>query len=189
MNRFTHAFGASVPLESGGVGATSSVPPYCGGQRQFQQMLKDLGYYPGAIDGKVGSGTLRGAAAFARANGLPTGHVTSAFCKTLVASWEASRPSVPVPMPPFVAPPAPPAWPPAAPAVVVPPTPPASRRELPVDPGQRLPATHAPPPAKPPASTTTGLAKMMTGTNIAIGAGALAALGLLIYVATRDEGG
>lgn len=82
--------GLDVTTPKGPVTMTSA-PPYCGSPAGLQQMLHDLGYYAGAVDGAFGKNSLAAARAFALDNSLPTSGVTPAFCDTLAAAWTAKK--------------------------------------------------------------------------------------------------
>lgn len=67
---------------------------YCGSKFGFQQMLADLGFYAGAIDGKIGPGTLGAAEDFATTHGAPWGGpLSNEFCVKLIEVWTASQAS------------------------------------------------------------------------------------------------
>jgi len=78
-----------------GTFASSNAPPYCGSPYAMQQMLADLGFYGGAIDGQVGTGTLNAASEFARSRGVSNlQYVTPEFCRLLTGQWEAKTAAV-----------------------------------------------------------------------------------------------
>lgn len=63
---------------------------YCGSKYGFQQMLLDLGYYSGAIDGAIGPKSNAAAREFAQENGvLWQGVPSNEFCQKLMDVWEA----------------------------------------------------------------------------------------------------
>ena len=74
----------------------STAPPYCGGIRPLQQMLSDLGYYAGIVDGLYGQNTENAMATFKREEGLGAGYIKSSDCDRLIKRWNAKQePSVP----------------------------------------------------------------------------------------------
>lgn len=75
---------------------------YCGDKFGFQVMLSDLGYYPGAIDGKIGSGTINAAKAAADQFGVALmsgGGLSNTFCQKLMSEWQAAMGTAAVPAP------------------------------------------------------------------------------------------
>ncbi len=72
------------------------VPPYCGSKFGLQQMLADLGFYAGSIDGDVGPQTLSAARDFAVQHGAPLeGGITAAYCQRLIDVWTAAMQAPP----------------------------------------------------------------------------------------------
>jgi peptidoglycan hydrolase-like protein with peptidoglycan-binding domain len=62
--------------------------PYCGrSPRVLQQMLYDLGYYAGPIDGDFGTNSQRAMATFKREEGLGTGAVRDSDCERIAKRW------------------------------------------------------------------------------------------------------
>jgi hypothetical protein len=82
-------------------GANPSSLPWCGGIKPLQQMLSDLGYYAGRIDGSVGTGTTSAIVAAQKAFGVPTGAISKNFCEALADAWNAKMaapaPAAPAP--------------------------------------------------------------------------------------------
>jgi hypothetical protein len=91
------AFGLAVPVPlPGQPNNVADMKPvghsYCGSKFGFQQMLADLGFYSGAIDGKIGPGTLGAAEDFATTHGAPWGGpLSNEFCVKLIEVWTASQ--------------------------------------------------------------------------------------------------
>lgn len=56
-----------------------------------QQSLKDLGYYRGSVDGRVGPATIGAIRQFRSANNLDAGTTLDANCRKMIASGEAVR--------------------------------------------------------------------------------------------------
>lgn len=87
--------GLDVPYVKFGTAHGTGTPTtalYCGDPFALQQMLTDLGFYSGMIDGNVGSESLAAVSKFADATGalytkgtLPQG----ATCTALMAAWSA----------------------------------------------------------------------------------------------------
>lgn len=70
---------------------------YCGSQYGFQQMLQDLGFYKGAIDGKAGTATITAAKNFAAQYGAPWGgSLSNQFCQRLMDVWQAQMQGPPI---------------------------------------------------------------------------------------------
>lgn len=65
----------------------SLTPPYCGDPTVLQQMLYDLGYYPGPMDGDFGTNSLRAMATFKREEGLGSGVVVRHDCERIMDRW------------------------------------------------------------------------------------------------------
>jgi hypothetical protein len=102
------AFGLSVPTPLPGQpnyapNMTATGFNYCGSKYGMQQMLQDLGYYKGPIDGDVGSGTLGAMRAFSTASGVPigSGGLSNAWCQALLDAWQSKMqpPAAPAPQP------------------------------------------------------------------------------------------
>jgi hypothetical protein len=73
---------------------------YCGSKFGMQQMLQDLGYYSGTIDGKVGTGTLNAMKKFGNDHGVPiVGSLSNAWCQKLMSEWQARMQPAPAPAP------------------------------------------------------------------------------------------
>ena len=82
------ALGADVPTAHGTFTATTS-PPYCGSPFALQQMLADLGFYSGPINGQVDEATLSAAANFGRSRGISNlSYVTTEYCRLLTSEWQ-----------------------------------------------------------------------------------------------------
>ena len=79
----------------------STTPPYCGSISAMQQMLSDLGYYAGVVDGIYGVGTEGAMAEFKRVEGLESVFVTGEDCQRLIERWNARAGGgvAPVPLP------------------------------------------------------------------------------------------
>jgi len=77
---------------------------YCGNKYGMQQMLQDLGYYTGPIDGIVATGTINAMKAFGTDAGVPiVGSLPDAWCQALMDAWQAKMQApqvVPVSTPP-----------------------------------------------------------------------------------------
>lgn len=76
---------------------------YCGDVRGLQQMLADLGWYKGMIDGNFGRGSRQSAEAAAREYGVPFikgGTINNAFCQAVMDAWVAQNAPSPSPAPP-----------------------------------------------------------------------------------------
>ncbi len=86
-----YGMGLDVPTPlPGNPGNISKVGPtgynYCGSKYGMQQMLSNLGYYGGAIDGSIGPASQAAMKRFGSASGAPD--ITSnAFCQALIAAW------------------------------------------------------------------------------------------------------
>jgi branched-chain amino acid transport system substrate-binding protein len=112
----------------------------------LQRVLRDLGYYDGAIDGNYSAATVAAVRRFQASIGVPqTGIVDADTMRAVFALGAASVPPPvePTTEPPTTAPPPPPTEPataPATPAPTAPPTPPAT-------PAPTEPPTPAPTPA------------------------------------------
>jgi peptidoglycan hydrolase-like protein with peptidoglycan-binding domain len=87
-------------------GANQNSLPWCGGIKPLQQMLSDLGFYAGRIDGSVGTGTTNAIVAAQRQYGVPTGAISKGFCAALADAWNAKM-AAPSPTPGAPAPGAP----------------------------------------------------------------------------------
>jgi hypothetical protein len=146
---------------------------YCGSKFGFQQMLQDLGYYKGPIDGKIGTGSLAAAKNFAADhNVVLSGGLSNAFCQKLIDVWAAKMGGGPAP--------------PGAQPV---PTP------VPVAPAAAVAPTSAPasatldrssPPVEKHEDTVLGTAgswweSQSTGVKAAVGIGGVAVVGLTLY--------
>lgn len=180
LTGFGTAFGLDVPTPLPGnpnrvAKAKTTGYNYCGDAYGFQTMLKDLGYYRGMIDGNIGTGTITAAMAAAQQLGVPLqkgSTINNDFCQALMDAWEAKFGTTPAP---------PTATPPTVPTT----TPPA------------VPPTTTPPPAEPPpngngngtaiqpANGKGWWAQQSKETKIAIGVGGVAAVGLLLYAASK----
>lgn len=92
-------FGLDVPMLKFGTQSTIGHPTAdnsgtCGDSFAVQQMLKDLGYYSGAIDGAIGSGTMLGLRNFATASGIsytPGTFPKGSVCSALMDAWSAAH--------------------------------------------------------------------------------------------------
>lgn len=147
---------------------------YCGSKYGFQQMLQDLGYYKGPIDGVVGTGSLAAARAFSSASGVPlggSGGMSNQFCDALIAAWQTKMAPRPAPAP--------------APAPAPSPTSPPQAAPMTTNGGQQ-------PPSGGQVVTTNGgvgpiekaknwWASASTGTKVAIGIGGVALVGIVLY--------
>ncbi len=157
------ALGADVPTAHGTFPATTS-PPYCGSPFALQQMLADLGFYSGPVNGKIDAATLKAAADFARSRGVTKlSHVTPEFCRLLTGDWEKLQ----------------------AAALVTRPAPPATTF---APPPNGVPAAETP--ATPPVSLApSGWAALDDTTKYAIaGAAALGLAGLVVLVVVGKKG-
>jgi hypothetical protein len=66
--------------------------PYCGrSATMLQQMLYDLGYYAGPMDGDFGTNSQRAMATFKREMGLGSGVVRDTDCKRLAELWTSKQ--------------------------------------------------------------------------------------------------
>lgn len=96
---YTSVSGRSLGQPSGG----STRAPYCsdaGNATALQQMLTDLGYYLGPIDGVMSPGgpTYQAAQAFARSEGFDQyAPIGTAYCERLIERWEQQRSSATTP--------------------------------------------------------------------------------------------
>jgi peptidoglycan hydrolase-like protein with peptidoglycan-binding domain len=72
-------------------------PPYCGNPTVAQQMLYDLGYYAGPMDGDFGTNSLQAMSQFKREEGLGSGYVTRSDCERLAKRWNEKMGSTPAP--------------------------------------------------------------------------------------------
>jgi peptidoglycan hydrolase-like protein with peptidoglycan-binding domain len=67
-------------------------------------MLADLGFYNGDIDGKIGTGSMNAAVAFAKQYGVSlSGGITNDFCARLIEAWQVAM-TQPAPVEPAVTP-------------------------------------------------------------------------------------
>ncbi len=155
------------------------MPPYCGSKFGFQQMLADLGYYAGAIDGKIGSGSQTAAVKFAADQGISVGGgITSEFCDKLIKAWVAATAPEAAPAEPAPAP---------APRMRVKPTTDVFQAGARVmRDGQVARQQQAPPSNGPPAVNGNGGIKAWwrgasTTTKVAVGVGAAAVIGIIGY--------
>lgn len=160
---------------------------YCGSKFGFQQMLKDLGFYKGTIDGQVGQGTINAAAAFGKQYGVPiSGGLSNTFCGKLIQVWSSkfSQPApAPAPQPPSQDVPPPPEGRPNSGQ------PPAPRNGEGTKPGNQNGngATAAPGGAV--ANKAKGWwASQSTGTKAGVAIGSVAVLGLLGYAIASSGG-
>lgn len=78
----------------------------CGDAYALQEMLKDLGYYKGDIDGQLGSQSIAAWQSFCKDYGVSTSGATfpqKTQCQAIMDSWEASQspgtPESPPPLP------------------------------------------------------------------------------------------
>lgn len=161
---------------------------YCGSKFGMQQMLQDLGYYNGMIDGDIGTGTITAMKHFGNDHGVPiSGSLSNAWCQKLMEAWQAKmQRSAPGPAP---APDPSPASPGPSPSNG------ASVATAPPNGGQTTQNGTTNGGAI--ASTTNGLgpidkAKLWwnsqsTGTKAAIGLGAVAVVGLIVYAAVGGK--
>lgn len=173
-------FGLDVPWAYG----VANVDPskgYCGSIAGLQQMLQELGYYTGTVDGEWGSGTQNAVIKFAQAN-LPPGALTSGinptFCQAVIDKWQALHAP-----PPSAGTPAPSAAPTAGKFMLS--SAALSKLTVPlkIGPGGAVTTTAAAP--TPEAVREEGVmgwwGSQSTGTKVAIGIGAAAVVGLIIY--------
>ena len=135
---------------------------YCGSKYGFQQMLQDLGYYKGQIDGKVGTGTLSAAQRFAADHGAPWGgSLSNDFCAKLIQAWQAQMAPSPSPQIP--------------------------RDDAAPKPSNGGPNGEPPKNGAPPAPVTNGngaagwWGRQSTGVKAAVVVGSAAVLGLIVY--------
>lgn len=157
---------------------------YCGSKFGMQQMLQDLGYYTGTIDGKVGTGTIAAMKHFGNDHGVPIiGSLSNAWCQKLIDEWQKKMqpPAAPVPTP-VPAPPLPqPNGQPPAPNG----QPPAPGNGNGVTPapgnGNGNGVTPLPPGAGPLDKAKAWWNEQSTGVKAAIGIGGVAIVGLIIY--------
>lgn len=94
-----------IPLQMplGGLGqppGASLTPPYCGSIRGLQQMLYDLGYYAGPVDGLYGRNTELAAAEFKRVESLGSGGINRSDCERMVRRWNDKMAKPPATPPP-----------------------------------------------------------------------------------------
>jgi hypothetical protein len=177
------AFGLSVPTPlPGQPGYAPDMKAtgynYCGSKYGMQQMLQDLGYYKGPIDGKVGGGTLGAMRAFSTASGVPigSGSLSNAWCQALIDAWAAKM------------------QPPAAPPPAQPPVGNGGQQPAPPAPNGNGPAPNGNGPV--PNGNGNGVVKngkgaldkakdwwnsQSTGVKVAMGLGGVAIVGLIIY--------
>lgn len=100
-------FGLDVPYQQGGksfVGKPGT-GAHCSDPKAMQQMLNDLGFNAGTVDGQVGNNTLKAMKAFAASVGMPDPGfgAKGAVCEALMAAWQA----VMMPSPPSSSAPSP----------------------------------------------------------------------------------
>lgn len=161
------AFGvtASVPWEFGTANVDSSrAYAYCGSKYGIQTMLRDLGFYTGVVDGKIGPASQRAILSFAKARGISlVGGMTPAYCEALITAWKAKMQPPPKPRPE----PTPEPTPEPAPTEHV---------ELPPENGEPPPT----PPTKKPG--------LSTGAKVAIGVGAAVVLAGVLYMVLKKPG-
>jgi hypothetical protein len=155
---------------------------YCGSKFGMQQMLQDLGYYTGIIDGKVGTGTMAAMKTFGAEHGVPiVGSLSNAWCQKLMDVWQARMQPAPAPSP---APP-PPAGRPNGqpPSNGGPVTTPGNGNGTPAAPsnGNGNGVTPAAPGAGPIDKAKAWWNEQSTGVKAAIGIGGVAIVGLIIY--------
>jgi lysozyme family protein len=104
---FGFGFGLDVPMMKFGTMSTIGAPAAsnegtCSDPFALQQMLKDLGYYGGAIDGAIGSGTMTALRKFAEETGAPYTKGTfpkAATCQAVMDAWAAKMAPAQVPAP------------------------------------------------------------------------------------------
>jgi hypothetical protein len=155
---------------------------YCGSKFGMQQMLQDLGYYTGTIDGKVGTGTIAAMKAFGNAHGVPiTGSLSNAWCQKLMDVWQAKMqpPAAPAPAPV----PPPPAGRPNGqpPSNGGPVATPGNGNGVTSAPGNGNGVTPVAPGAGPIDKAKAWWNEQSTGVKAAIGIGGVAIVGLIIY--------
>ncbi len=97
FRRPVHGFGMDVPYvdkwarhETANVQAKS---PDCGSAKATQQMLNDLGYAAGAVDGVFGSGTFGALGRFAKDHGIAYGgtYPNANLCSALMLAWNTHQ--------------------------------------------------------------------------------------------------
>lgn len=74
----------------------------CGDVKLLQQMLKDLGFYAGSVDGAIGNQTLKALSGFASAHGVPYtpgSFPKGAICDAIQSTWTAAQAPAPSPGP------------------------------------------------------------------------------------------
>ena len=149
----------------------------CGSSFATQQMLNDLGYPVGAVDGQIGNATFKALKNFTAASGVsytPGSFPSGAVCDALSAAWNAKN----------APPPPPPAASPAAPtklSLLI-----AQMQKK----GVKLPSTLTPPPL---AEASKGdvlgwWGDQSMAARVAMGAGALALLGGIAYFIASSGG-
>ena len=86
-------FGMDVPFQDAygtqGVADMTGRPPSCGSYKGLQQMLADLGFYDGNIDGDFGPGSEKAVTDFRSSAGLPHGGMNRSTCEAIMAAWSA----------------------------------------------------------------------------------------------------
>jgi hypothetical protein len=83
-------FGLDVPTSSGVVQTDPSRPAqFCGSSTGMQQMLSDLGYYSGPINGDPNQATAAAIYYFAKDHGMSVASgLTKTFCLALEQEWQ-----------------------------------------------------------------------------------------------------
>lgn len=103
---FGGGFGLDVPYTkpNGDIGAaalTANASGTCGSLYGVQQILTDLGFYSGKIDGQMGSGTFTALRTWSESTGGPYTKGTypnAATCQALMSQWAAKSTPAPAPV-------------------------------------------------------------------------------------------
>jgi len=176
-------FGLAVPTPiPGNPGHVADVQPhgynYCGSKHGMQQMLQDLGYYSGPIDGKIGTSTIIAMKAFGVDHGVPIAGNTldDEWCQRLMDVWQQKVQSQvvvpahheePLPVEPV----------PSEPAS----NGPVPNGSLPVPAPGNGNGTTVPAPQGPIDKAKDWWNRQTTGVKVAMGIGGVAIVGLIVY--------
>lgn len=178
--RWYDGFGLDVPWAYG-VANVDPTKGYCGSIAGLQQMLAELGFYKGTVDGKWGSGTQTAVVKFAQAN-LPPGALTAGinptFCQAVIDKWQALHGP-----PPGTSPPAPSGGTSTGKKMISPTVMSQIIGPFQMGPGGATTTTGAEPAVEAPREEGVmgWWSSQSTGTKVAIGIGAAAVVGLAIY--------
>jgi peptidoglycan hydrolase-like protein with peptidoglycan-binding domain len=88
--------GLDVPYQTAAgpkVADVQPYPPHCGSVSGLQQMLKDIGFDPGPVDGMFGTKTTQALVGYAQSRGLTAAAgMTQQICEALMAEWQGAAP-------------------------------------------------------------------------------------------------